>query len=525
MTATSACSLIKSGSKVHGAVSKWTLLKAYQLVIFLGMCCFGLLEFANPLWDPHLQQFTLVLGVIGIWRYSWWFVHALRAEHYHSRVFPKHRKKADRLWESGWRPEGVHILVTTFNENRKTTEHMLRSIINEHYNSELPITIWLGSSCDHDEEIIANYLQLHARDLAIDLNIVRQNQPGKRMAIGSVLRAMSRAEISDDELVIFMDGDSILSPGTFEKSFPVFAARPELQALTTDEEVICIGPAWVEQWLKMRFAQRRIAMQSHAVSGKVLTLTGRMSIFKANYITKNEFIRILEADHLDHWLWGRFRFLSGDDKSTWYYLLTQNAEMTYLPDVVVSTVEYVEGSGFKRMAQNFQRWSGNMLRNGSRAIGLGPSKVGFFIWWCLIDQRLAMWTTLISPTVAASVSLLVDSRFIIAYFIWILFSRLLLSLCLFRYSREVFFSWPFLLYINQMLNAVVKVYSLFRLSKQRWTNRGNQSSEDKHHVLKNYMASYTTAVWVASLIVFVTYYTGVLNRPEWLQVRYLVFGN
>jgi len=58
-------------------------------------------------------------------------------------------------------------------------------------------------------------------------------------------------------------------------------------------------------------------MQSHALSGRVLTLTGRMSVFRGEHLTKIDFIRLVEADCLDHWLWGRFRFLSGDDKSTW----------------------------------------------------------------------------------------------------------------------------------------------------------------------------------------------------------------
>ncbi|MFT7221768.1 MAG: glycosyltransferase Alg8 [Candidatus Azotimanducaceae bacterium] len=43
---------------------------------------------------------------------------------------------------------------------------------------------------------------------------------------------------------------------------------------------------------------------------------------------------MLEADHLEHWLWGNFRFLSGDDKSTWYYMLTQDAKMLYVPDAL-----------------------------------------------------------------------------------------------------------------------------------------------------------------------------------------------
>ena len=96
----------------------------------------------------------------------------------------------------------------------------------------------------------------------------------------------------------------------------------------------------------------------------MLTLTGRFSFFRAEHIITHEFIRLQEADFLNHWLWGTFRFLSGDDKSTWYTLLKHGVKMTYVPDASGTTIEVVEGSGTKRMVENLRRWSGNMLRNG-----------------------------------------------------------------------------------------------------------------------------------------------------------------
>ncbi|MFT7221767.1 MAG: glycosyltransferase Alg8, partial [Candidatus Azotimanducaceae bacterium] len=136
----------------------------------------------------------------------------------------------------------------------------------------------------YDEEIMMQYLRQHARDLPLELVMLRQNLSGKRMAIGLVLRAMSRRGISNDNLVIFMDGDAVLAPGILSRCCPLFEIDPELQAMTTDEEVICFGPAWMQSWLTMRFAQRRIAMQSHSLSNKILTLTGRMSIFRVHHL-------------------------------------------------------------------------------------------------------------------------------------------------------------------------------------------------------------------------------------------------
>jgi glycosyltransferase Alg8 len=502
------------GERVIDSPSKWNATKLFQLFCFGALCFLGLMHTDNALWDPSTRSFTITLGVLIFWRYGWWLTHFIRAELYSKYRFPSMRSKADTLWQSGWRPRHVHFMMTTFRERRDTTELVIASICREVRESGILTTLWLGSGDSYDEDIIMNYLHQHAGEIPLELVIVRQNVSGKRMAIGLTLRAMSRRGIDLDDLIVFMDGDSVLAPGILRACCPLFGIDQELQAVTTDEEVICYGPQWMQSWLTMRFAQRRIAMQSHSMSNKVLTLTGRMSVFRANHLSKYNFIRMVEADSLEHWLWGKYRFLSGDDKSTWYYMLTQDAKMLYVPDALVYTIEEVDGSGIARMTQNFRRWSGNMLRNGTRCLQLGPKKVGFFIWWCVLDQRIAMWTMLVSPVIAVSVAVLIDFSYLTGYVIWIAISRMLLTLFLFRYSKTVHMEWPFILYFNQLLNASVKVYCLARLSKQRWTNRGNQSSgggDTMADKLKDLMAFWITTVWVATLVFSVLFYAGLVE--------------
>lgn len=74
--------------------------------------------------------------------------------------------------------------------------------------------------------------------------------------------------------------------------------------------------------------------------------------------------------------------------------------------------------------------------------------------------------------------------------------------------------WPFILYFNQLLNASVKVYCLARLSKQRWTNRGNQSAGGGNSLearLKDLMAFWVTSVWVVALVFSVWLYAGLVT--------------
>jgi glycosyltransferase Alg8 len=179
------------------------------------------------------------------------------------------------------------------------------------------------------------------------------------------------------------------------------------------------------------------------------------------------------------------------------------------------------------MMQNLRRWSGNMLRNGSRAIAPGPRKVGPVIWWCVVDQRLAIWTVLFGPVLAIGGGLFVSPAFIPAYAAWILGTRLILSCVLWAYSRQVHFSYPPLLYVNQFVNAVVKVYCLFRLSKQRWRNRGDQRAGFSTSLVeqgRTVMAGYLTTVAVTALVVVVVTYAKLLHLPSDYTVATLLAG-
>lgn len=505
---------------------KWSAKVLYLLAVYFGLCVIGVSLFDTIFWNPETQAVTLIIGILGIWRYGWWFTHALRSSIYGHLVYPKLRKRGQVAWAEGWRPRHLHFMMTTYRENRDITEKVVRAICREIRDSDVPGTIWLGSGDLYDEEIIESLLRREVPDLDITLQIIRQNQPGKRIAIGLVLRAMNRCGIHHDDLIVFMDGDFILGEGAVRHCLPLFKVYPDLQAVTTDEEVLCIGPRWISIWLTMRFAQRRLAMQSHALSGRVLTLTGRMSVFRAHHLLKLEFIRLLEADHLENWLWGNFRFLSGDDKSTWYYILKSQGRMLYVPDALGYTVEIIEGRGLDRMVQNFRRWSGNMLRNGTRALALGPARMPFFIWWCILDQRISMWTMLVSPILAVCTSVLVDWRFFFGYVIFVAVMRMLLSLFLFAHSRRVHMSFPAILYFNQLINASVKVYCLFRLSKQRWANRGDQnaglSGTSLAFKLRNIMAGYLTLLYVSTLIAAVIFLSGLAEAPGRLALLSLL---
>ena len=488
------------------------------MAAIVGVCVTGFLLLPGRLWNDAGGEFLLVLGLIGLWRYIWWSTHLVRANIYAHRVFPRIRAAADDVWDGGWRPKRVHVLMTTFRERRDTAEAVVRALCGELRAIGRPAIVWLGSAEAEDEATLLRHFTLVGDDLDIDLRIIRQQQPGKRIALSLLLRALAREGLGSNDIVALMDGDFVLERNALVRCLPLFAADPSLHAVTTDEEAHVIGPAWVQSWLSMRFAQRRIAMQSHALSGRVLTLTGRFSVFRATHITSEEFIQLVESDHLKHWLWGTFRFLSGDDKSTWFGLLQKGVRMLYVPDARGLTIETIEGDGRERMVANLRRWSGNVLRNGWRAIRLGPWRMPPFIWWCLVDQRMAMWTMLLGPLMALVAAFKIGWPFLAAYAIYVVLTRLLVSLVLFSYSARVDFNYVWCLYANQIVNASVKLYMIWRLPNQRWSNRGNQTEQAAGGRLlgltRALMASYLTALSMGALVLIALLATDVLPRPS-----------
>ncbi len=487
------------------------------LYLYVTALVLALLHLPNNVWNPRTHQVLAGLGLIGLWRYGWWAVHLVRAKWFTHRVYPRERAAADALWAGGWRPRHLYFMMTTFKEAPDITRAVLRSIVDECRRARLPAQLFVGTGSHFDEAVIDGYLQEIDGHRWLEVVLVRQSAPGKRMAIGAALRAMARRGIRGDDPVVFMDGDAILERDCLSRCLSLMGLDPQLRALTTNEKALVRGPDWIQDWLDLRFAQRDLGMRSHALSRKVLTLTGRLSVFRAGDVTRRDFIRLIESDHLDHWLWGRFRFLSGDDKSTWYWLLQRGAAMTYVPDAMVYTIEKVGDSAFDYVKQTLLRWSGNMMRNGARAMALGPRRVGPFIWWCIVDQRIAVWTSLVSPAVALSTALFVTPTFLVVYVLWIATTRFITSLVLFGHGRRVNLRFPFLLYAGQLLNASLKVYIWFRLPKQRWKNRGNQRARQGQGgvwALRNAAAFLLTTLAVAALLFFVMTYVGPLRLPD-----------
>jgi glycosyltransferase Alg8 len=274
-------------------------------------------------------------------------------------------------------------------------------------------------------------------------------------------------------VVVVQDGDTILPPGCLARTLPFFRLFPTLAALTTDEDcLVPEGGAAMRAWHRLRFAQRHLLMSSLALSRRLITLTGRMSAYRAVVATDPGFIDLIGNDTLDHWRFGRLRLLTGEDKSAAYWLLERGLASLYVPDVQVLTIEQPPAPDLLRASTALMlRWFGNMLRASGRCLALGPRRVGWFVWWCLVDQRISIWTPLIGPVAAILLAVAISPAFLYAYLLWVMITRLLQSLLLLSVRPAISGLWPPLLYFTQLYGALVKTWVLFRLDRQRWTRQ------------------------------------------------------
>ena len=219
--------------------------------------------------------------------------------------------------------------------------------------------------------------------------------------------------------------------GVVLKTVPWFQLFGNVGGLTTNEFCEVRGGYIMSEWHKLRFAQRHINMCSMALSKRVLTMTGRMSVFRATVVTNPDFIADVESDSLQHWRLGRFKFLTGDDKSSWFSLMRLGYDTFYVPDAAIHTVEHPPEKSFIKASRKLMfRWYGNNLRQNSRALGLGMKRLGLFTSVVLFDQRVSMWTSLLGLTVALIATFKYGTAFILVYLLWIGITRLILTVLL-----------------------------------------------------------------------------------------------
>lgn len=452
------------------------------------------------------REAWVVIGLVGAWRYSWAALNFARAALYCRRDYPRLRAHSEAAYEERDRPARAFFLVTSYRIPQEVTAKVYRSVFRAALASKGGAEVVASVVSPEDAHLIK---ALHAQicvGSGVALTVDRLQGTGKRDALAAGLRKITKRHPTPEDIVLLVDGDSCVPEDIVARSAPFFT-NPRVGALTTNEVAKIARPGLFEDWFNLRFDQRQVMMCSMGLSRRVLTLTGRMSVFRADLATHGEFIRAVENDYIDHWRLGRLRFLTGDDKSTWFWLLRYGYQMLYLPDVQSVSLESQPKAYFGPSAITLMvRWFGNMLRTNGRALALSRRQIGPFAWWSLLDQRMSIWTTLIGPTAAILAGLLYDPMIFIAYGLWVMLTRYVFCAAIAGFNGKGFrATYPGLLYFSQLGGALVKSYVSFRLDRQKWTRQDGGFAQDRSFA-RQFASAYlhTLAVgWLVFCVFFV----------------------
>ncbi|MDP3293191.1 MAG: glycosyltransferase family 2 protein [Nevskia sp.] len=441
--------------------------------------------------DPTQSHFLIAVGVVGLWRYALRGIHFIRAMWFLNVSYPMLRERAEKAGAAA-DPSHAYYMVTSFRIDVETTARVYRAIIEQAIECGYRSTV-VASIVEYGDELLMRALwETYNPPERVTLRIVRIPGTGKRDGLAHGFRAIARDCPDERALVAVIDGDSLLMPGMMRKSAQMFHLLPDVGALTTNEYCTVLGSPLMSEWHKLRFAERHLNMCSMALSRRVLTLTGRMSVFRAHIVTQQSFITDVENDSTLHWRLGRVKFLTGDDKSSWYSVVRHGWRTFYIPDTAIETIEHPpDPSLFKSSRTLMFRWYGNSLRQNGRARQLGPSRLGWFTYYVLQDQRVQMWTGLLGLLAALLASIRFDFNYLILFLVWISITRCLMCVMLMVAGHRVGPWYPPLMYYNQILGSIIKIVVFFFPDRQSWTRQKTTLKKhlDPFHARFNAMSS------------------------------------
>ena len=452
------------------------------------------LIFQFRVWSIPVRA-ALSLGLIGMWRYGLQVLHLVRSLIYSKIKFPKIRAKASATKIEQFKQ--FFIIVADYKIEEEVRAIAFQQLERAIQQVAEDIEVHLIYTSDNAAEVICKKSDFYT------FHQLRQCN-GKRCALADALDfAKKQSHNINESIVVLMDGDTAVDTDTFKKSIPIFEIKPELGALTTNERVKLIGQnSWILSWYKLKFAKRDHHMKSQALSDRVLTLTGRLSMYSGSVSLTEDFIQSLRNDIVKHWIHGDIKLLMGDDKTTCYKVMFSGKPMLYLPDTYVTTYESVSKPFVQTSLGLMARWYGNSLRNTPRIVNKGWPHLPFFIWYCCLDVLICYWTTLIGPIVGLLLLLVFGFNALFGYLGFVFLTRAFQLSILGIHGHKLNPRDIVLTIYDQWVGSVIKIFNTFYPNKQTFALR--HTHKDKNLSLfkseLNYMMMVLTLAFEAFII-------------------------
>ncbi|KAF9938031.1 hypothetical protein BGZ65_000559 [Modicella reniformis] len=389
------------------------------------------------------------LGVIGFYRYLWFFIKLL-AWFFYRPMMPKANPT--------YRPEyDVTIIVPTIDAGEEFKEAAHSWLVN---NPKEIIIITETKMKDALQELANSVDPTRIRVLTVP-------KANKRLQMVEGIRNTT------SEIIVFADDDAIWQPACLEYILACFE-DPNMGGVGTSQTVKSVGrfqTVWeVLAGFRLTIRNIEIAASTH-IDGGVCCLSGRTAAYRTCILQDPQFQ--YEFTH-DFWL-GKYPLNSGDDKflTRWMVYYGWN---TYVQ--ICKEAELL--STFKnnwRFVKQVLRWTRNTWRSDFRS--LFTERVIWkrhpYVAFTMVDKIFNPITLLSGPI--SVIVMASQGQFhlplwdiVVSYVVWLMMTRIVKLLPhLFRRPHDIIWVPAFLIFGYYF--AIMKIYALFTLHEVGWGTR------------------------------------------------------
>lgn len=445
-----------------------------------------------------ITTISLQLGIIGIWRHCWGITNFIRAVYYRRLCL------ADESLLLA--PIGNLVIVVTFyNQTEKETQSVTLALSKAVKNLPQEVLLVFAHLTD-EQRTVATQNFKSMNNAAI--HFVRQHRSGKREALADCLNIAKKIiphKRDYDSFVLLIDGDTVVTENAIVQSMAQLQRDSNLGAVIVNEIPYCRTQYPFAVWRMLRSLERDKVMSSFSLSGRVLVLTGRFAMFRDTILLRTEVISRIRKDFVSNNGFN-ISLLTGDDKTTWLEVLSRGYKMKYLPYANVFPIENPNlNKGFLRGTFALsQRYSGNMARANLHPDAWKNIGKNFHFAYGLFDQRISMWTALLTPLLLLYLLLLDHFGIFVIVTTYVLFVKHIQAISLWALSGTYDPWYPYLIFYNQIMTASVKVQSFAFLHRQIWTNQSISQSENSTTKTLDKMAKRTL---IARIFLFVSLFS------------------
>ncbi len=367
------------------------------------------------------------LGVLGLIRWSFWLVRRIPAVLY--RPVPEGARLP------------ISVVVPVYQEDPVVLAAAIESWLDNHVSE---VILVIDSSDAVCQEVASRY----------SVTVIITDVPGKRDALRRGWRHATT------ELVALVDSDTIWAPDVaIEVSKPF--ADAQIGGVGTRQSVY--GSTGFLSRITDMFLDHRYfdenASQSY-LGQAVSCLSGRTAVYRRQLLLD------VEHDFMNETFWG-VPSLSGDDKRL-TTLILERGYLTYMQRSaeVWSTFPTTWRVFFRQRL----RWARNTWRSDLRALSNRWVYSHKFLAFTMMDKAISSFTLLFGPAFLVHSLIAQNWVFVIVLVLWWQISR---SAKLLPHLRRRPSSFFFILgyVVVSWVMALIKLYALFTIRKQRWLTR------------------------------------------------------